>query len=132
MTVTGTSGAGDRVKDGGDNIVECDVRLVRGSTTDYNVSLKFQGGVVGVGNFIASGTVPAPATPDTTSTGNMDVVFTTGQFALQQDRCSVAIKRLLPGAIWVSNLHCDNLRDPSSPNIACDGLGGVIFENCGH
>jgi len=129
-TVTGASGAGERVKDGGDNIVECDVRPASGGTSNYNVSLKFQGGEVG--NFIASGAVPAPASADASSTGTLDVVFNTGQFGLHQDRCTADIKKLLPGAIWIRSLHCDNLHDPSSPGIACDGQGGVIFENCSH
>jgi hypothetical protein len=39
---------------------------------------------------------------------------------------------IVSGAVWLRNLHCDNLRDASSPGILCDGRGGVIFENCEH
>jgi hypothetical protein len=129
-TITGGDGVGGRLKDGSDNLVECDVRLASGSTTNYNVSVRFSGG--DVGNFVATGVVPAPPSRDTTSTGKLDLAFNTAQFALDQDGCTVDIKTLVPGAIWIRNLHCDNLRDPSSPGIACDGLGGVIFENCSH
>jgi hypothetical protein len=131
-TITGGSGAGERVKDGSDYFVDCDVRLAPSSTTNYNVSLKLEGDNAGVANFVATGVLPVPPSPDMVSTGNVDIVFTTGQFSLQQTRCTVDIKALVPGAVWLRNLHCDNLHDPSSPGIACDGLGGVIFENCAH
>lgn len=131
-TITGSSGMGTRLKDGSgtDNLVECDVRPASGSTTNYNVSLRFQGGEVG--NFVASGVLPAPPSADMSSTGSVDISFNTAQFNLAQSRCTAEIKTLVAGAIWIRNLHCDNLRDSSSPGIACDGLGGVIFENCAH
>jgi hypothetical protein len=127
-TVSGGDGVGERVKDGSDYLVQCDVRLASGSTSNYNVSLKFQGGEIG--NFVASGVLTdgAPAGMQ----GTLDVNFTTGQFGLAQDKCSVGVKTLVPGAIWLQSVHCDNLKDASSPSIACDGTGALIFENCSH
>ena len=127
-TVSGGTGVGERVKDGSDYLVECDVRPASGSTSNYNVSLKFQGGEVG--NFVASGVLTDPNAGGTP--GTLKVDFATGQFTLAQDQCSVGVKTLVPGAIWLQSLHCDNLKDPSSPSIACDGTGALIFENCSH
>jgi hypothetical protein len=127
-TVSGSSGVGDRVKDGGENLVECDVRNVAGSTTDYNVSLTFQSGEIG--NFVARGVLTDPAAGG--MPGTLNVNFTTGQFSLAQTQCSATAKTLVPGALWLTSLHCDALKDPSSPSIACDGTGALIFENCSH
>ena len=127
-TVTGASGVGARVKDGSENLVVCDVRLVAGSTTNYNVSLRFQGGEIG--NFVANGvlTDQAPAG----AAGTVNVSFNTAQFNLVQSQCTVEVDTLAPGAIWLRGLRCDGLKDPSSPGILCDGQGGLIFENCSH
>jgi hypothetical protein len=127
-TVSGGTGVGDRVKDSSDYLVECDVRLASPGTSNYNVSLKFQGGEVA--NFAANGVLTDGAAAG--MQGTLDVGFTTGQFSLAEKQCSVGIEKLLPGAIWLNSLHCDNLRDPSSPSIACDGSGALIFENCSH
>jgi len=127
-TVSGGDGAGDRIKDGGDYLVQCDVGLASGSTNNYNVSLKFQGGEVG--NLVASGVLTDGAPVG--MQGTLDVDFTTAQFGLAQNQCSVSVKKLFPGALWLQSVHCDNLKDPSSPSIACDGTGALIFENCSH
>ena len=127
-TVSGSEGVGDRVKDGGDNLVQCDVGLASGSSNNYNVSLKFQNEEIG--NFAASGVITDGAPVG--MQGTLDVDFTTGQFSLAQNQCSVSVKKLFPGAIWLQSLHCDNLKDQSSPSIACDGTGALIFENCSH
>lgn len=126
-TVSGATGVGDRVKDGADSLVECDVRPAGGSTTTYNVSLRFQGG--DVGNFVASGVLTKGAAG---AVGTVEVRFNTAQFNLAQSQCTAEIDTLSPGAIWLRNLHCDGLKDQSSPGITCDGQGGLIFENCSH
>ena len=130
VTTSGMYGDGERVKDGGDNTVICDVRLASGSTTDYNVSLRLQVSANGIGNFVASGVLTDVDDPQ--AAGTLDVALITPQFQLGQKKCAVGIETLVPGAIWLKTLHCDDMRDPSSPGIACDGQGGLIFENCAH
>ena len=127
-TVSGGSGMGDRVKDSGDTLVDCSVRPAGGSSSDYNVSLRFQGGEVG--NFVAEGVLTDPKAGG--AAGTVKVSFNTAQFNLAQAQCTVEIDTLAPGAIWLRGLHCDSLKDQSSPGIICDGQGGVIFENCSH
>jgi hypothetical protein len=127
-TTSGSSGVGDRVKDGGENLVECDVRPAAGSTTNYTVSVRFSGGEIG--NFVANGTLTDGAAAG--AAGTVNVAFNTGQFSLTQSQCTVEVDTLAPGAIWLRNLRCDNLKDLSSPGIICDGQGGLIFENCSH
>jgi hypothetical protein len=127
-TVSGSTGVGDRAKDGSDYLVECDVRPASRNSSDYNVSLKFQGGEIG--SFVATGVLTDGAAAG--MQGTLDVDFATGQFGLAQDKCSVGVKTLVPGAIWLQSVHCDNMKDPSSPSIACDGTGALIFENCSH
>jgi hypothetical protein len=127
-TTSGASGAGERVEDGGENTVECEVRLASGSTNNYNVDLRLQVGEIG--NFVARGALTADVAPE--AAGTVDVALITPQFSLAQTKCAIGIEKLIPGAIWLKTLHCDNMRDPSSPGIACDGLGGLIFENCSH
>jgi hypothetical protein len=133
-TILGSSGNGTRAVDGSDYLVDCTVKQ-NPSGADYNVSLRFQGGEVG--NFIASGVLTAPAaaaagqsTADTD--GTVDISFNTTQFALEERSCTAKVHTLVPGAIWLSSLSCDALKDPSSPSISCRGTGGVIFENCSH
>src|SRR4051794_20241954 len=92
-TVSGSDGAGDRIKDGSDYLVQCDVGLASGSTNNYNVSLKFQGGEIG--NLVASGVLTDGAPVG--MQGTLDVDFTTGQFGLSQNQCSVSVKKLFPG-----------------------------------
>jgi hypothetical protein len=119
--ITSQSAQGERIKDDAENLVECDVRPAPGSSTDYSVSLRFSGGPVG--NFSANGTLSQDG-------GELDVDFNTGMFSLGQDNCVATVRTLTAGAIWLSALRCNGLRDPSSPGIQCDGQGGVIFENC--
>ncbi|HKO93629.1 MAG TPA: hypothetical protein VJU61_20890 [Polyangiaceae bacterium] len=125
-TITSSSGKGERVKDGQDlqgtdARVECTVRETSRGSGSYNVSMRFSVGEIG--NFIADGVLPA-------STGTLDVDFNTNQFELGQEGCSATVEVITAGAVWVKDLHCDNMRDPSSPSVACDARGGVIFENC--
>jgi len=124
-TITG-SGQGERVKDGqdlqgSDALVECTVQESPKGSLSYNVDLTLSVGEIG--NFSADGVL-------TGNSGTLDVNFNTAQFQLKQDDCTVDIEEIRGGAIWLQNLHCTNMRDPSSPGVSCDALGGVIFENC--
>lgn len=118
-TITSATADGARVKDGRQTLVECDVRPAGG--TDFSVSLRFQSDEVA--NFSADGTLSAEG-------GTLDVSFNTGVFAVGQDDCVATVETLTPGAIWLRGLRCQDMRDPSSPDIRCDGQGGLIFENC--
>jgi hypothetical protein len=127
-TVTGSTGQGDRVKDGQDlqgtdTLVACTVKETMKGSGSFNVNLRLSVGEIG--NFIATGTLGG-------TSGTVDVNFTTSQFNLEQDDCTANIETITGGAIWLQDLHCANMRDPRTPGIACDGLGGVIFENCTH
>jgi hypothetical protein len=121
-TITSQSAEGERIKDDADNLVECDVREAAGSTTDFDVSLRFSS--ADVANFSANGRVSEQAG------GELDVYFNTGLAALEQSNCVATVKKVTAGALWVSGLRCTSLRDASSPSIQCDGQGGLIFENC--
>jgi hypothetical protein len=121
-TITSSTGVGDRVVDSGADLVQCRV-LPSATAGSFNVSLRLSSGEIG--NFIASGVLPA------TGSGQLDVSFTSTAFSLEQDNCTATIETLnADGAVWVSNLSCSDLRDDNSPSIACNGTGGVIFENC--
>jgi len=124
-TITG-NGQGDRVKDGqdvmgSDALVECTVKETPKGSGSYNVDLTLSVGEIG--NFSADGVL-------TGNSGTVDVNFNTAQFQLEQDDCTADIEQIIGGAVWLQNLHCANMRDPSSPGVSCDALGGVIFENC--
>lgn len=125
-TILGNSGAGDRVIDGGENSIVCTVQPLAGSEGTYDVSLKFQAREIA--NFVATGrlTESSPSTPPNT----VDLYFVTGQFSLSQQKCTTQVRVIVPGAIWISDLHCGGLRDPSVPGVSCDGRGGLIFEEC--
>ena len=123
-TITSTDGVGERAKDGGDNIIECDVRPQTGSTTNFNLGVRFSVGEIG--NFVASGVVAKD------TGGSLDINLVTSQFRLEQNDCTATVEQVVPGAVWIDRLSCPDLRDPSSPGIICDGLGGFIFENCAH
>jgi hypothetical protein len=127
-TITGTTGQGERVKDGQDvmgtdAVVECTVKETTKGSGSFNVSLKLSVGEIGI--FDADGVLALPS-------GTVDVDFNTAQFSLNQDDCTANVEVLRNGAVWLKDLHCTNMRDPSSPGVSCDGLGGVIFENCAH
>ena len=109
------------MEDDGENLVDCDVRPRNGSSTDYDVRLRFAG--ADVANFSASGTLSF-------SGGELEVDFNTAEVGLTQLDCVTTVETITPGAIWLRTLHCPNLRDPSSPGLQCDGQGGLIFENC--
>lgn len=121
-TITSSDAVGGRIQDDAENLVQCDVRPASGSATDYTVSLRFSGGEVG--NFSANGTLSKEAG------GELEVSFNTGEFGLEQEDCTATVETITSGAVWVRALRCRNLRDESSPDIQCDGQGGLIFENC--
>jgi hypothetical protein len=133
-TIVGTDGVGKRAEDGSDYLVVCTVKQSSAGGA-YNVNLRFGGG--DVGSFTASGSLTAPAAAaagaDAVDTsGTLDVNFNTADFALQQTGCTAQVHTLVPGAVWLQNLSCSAMKDPSSPSISCQGTGGLIFENCSH
>jgi hypothetical protein len=121
-TITSTNAVGERIEDDSDNLVECSVRAVSAGSLEHSVNLRFSGGAVG--NFSAVGRVSKDAG------GELEVSFNTGEFALEQANCTATVETVTPGAVWVKSLRCQSLREDSSPDIECDGVGGVIFENC--
>jgi hypothetical protein len=124
-TISGNSAEGERVLDGGDHRVECTVRRLAGSEGDYAVSLSFQSGAIG--SFFAG--TPSLSS-STTTQPTFDVSLSTAQLSVTQRGCTADVQTVTDGAIWLRNLYCDGLRDPSAPAISCTGQGGVIFENC--
>jgi hypothetical protein len=133
-TIVGTTGVGKRAEDGSDYLVVCTVKQASAGGP-YDVSLRFGGG--DVGSFTASGslTAPAPAATgsDTVDTsGTLNVNFNTADFALSQTGCTAQVHALVPGAVWLKNLSCPTMKDPSSPSISCQGTARLIFENCSH
>jgi hypothetical protein len=119
--ITTGNGSGARFVDGeGDGFVECSVE--EGSAGQFNVSLSLSAG--DFGNLSVIGV----ATGDQAT---VDVDFTTTtSVSLSQDDCTATVEEALAGAIWLKNLSCPGLVDPSSPGISCTGNGGLIAENC--
>jgi hypothetical protein len=127
-TITGTTGQGDRVKDGqdimgNDTVVECSVKETMKGSNSFDVRLRLSVGEIG--NFLVLGKLSSPS-------GAVDVDFNTVTFDLEQDDCTADVETIRGGAIWLKNLHCTDMREASSPSVSCDGFGGVIFENCAH
>jgi hypothetical protein len=121
-----SGGGGDRLEDGDGSIVECSVTDGNVAGT-YNVTYRISVGEIG--SYSASGIVTqTPGGPGGTGTLNVD--FATTQFKLGQKGCTATVKQVLRGAIWITNLSCPELEDPSSPSISCVGTGGFIAENC--
>lgn len=119
------SGQGPRLVDGDDGRVECNVS--NGSAAgEFNVTVTLSSGEIG--SLLLRGAVTLAG--DAQGTGTFRVDFTTTQFSLTQTGCTATVEEALPGAVWVSNLTCPDLGDPSSPSIACVGTGGFIAENC--
>lgn len=118
-TIVSSTGAGERIVDGGDNLVGCVVSQAEGDA--FDVSLDFASDVVT--SFSASGRLDS-------SGGEIDINLVTPGFGLEQDSCTATVQTILPGAVWIQSLSCPNLLDPRSPGIRCSGTGGLIFENC--
>lgn len=123
-TVTSGNGQGDRLVDGDDGIVSC--RVEETGTGQFSVSVDLSSGEIGT--LSIRGT--ASKAPSVEGTATVDVDFTTTQFRLTQDGCTATVREALAGAIWLDDLSCPGLVDPSSPGISCTGTGGVIAENC--
>jgi hypothetical protein len=120
------NGSGERLVDGDDDvIVECAVTPTA-TSGQYQVSFDLTGGAVA--SFSARGTVDKM--PGVPGTGSLDIDIATSQFSLNQDDCTATVQEAIGGALWVRNLSCPALRDPSSPEIECTGTGGFIIENC--
>jgi len=114
-------GAGDRFVDGDEGYVECNVS--EGSAAgQFNLSLSLSGG--DFGNLSVRGVATG-----TDATVDLDFT-TTGGISLEQDGCTATVREALAGAIWLTNLSCPGLIDPSSPGVTCTGTGGLIAENC--
>ena len=120
------NGSGERLVDGDDGvIVSCSVTPTA-TNGQYAVSFDLTGGAVA--SFSVRGTVDkAPGVP---GTGSLDVDIAASGIALNQDDCTATVQEAIGGALWVSNLTCPALRDPSSPAVECTGTGGFIIENC--
>jgi hypothetical protein len=120
------NGAGERLVDGDDDvIVECSV-VPAATAGQYDVRFDLTGGAVA--SFSASGTVNKM--PGVDGTGTLDVYITTSQFSLSQADCTATVREAIGGALWVSNMTCPALVDPSSPAVECTGTIGFIIENC--
>jgi hypothetical protein len=113
------SGEGERLEDGGENIVTC--RVSESAAGSYDVSFELSVGVIGV--FSATGT----ATP---TEATLDVLLQTRDFSVEQDECTGSVQFVNSGALWVRNLDCPDMRTPSSPSVSCTGSIGFIIENC--
>jgi hypothetical protein len=119
--ITIGNGAGARFVDGDDGFVECTVE--EGSAAgQFNLSLELSAGDFG------SLYVTGVATGEE-ATLNVDFT-TTSSISLGQDGCTASVRQALAGAIWLQELSCPGLVDPSSPGISCTGTGGLIAENC--
>jgi hypothetical protein len=122
--ITAGNGAGARFVDGTDDgYVTCTVEE-GGADGQFNVDVRLSAG--DFGNLSVVGVAPAAGGQAT-----VDVNFTTtSALSLSQDDCTATVEEALPGAIWLKNLSCPGLVDPSSPGISCTGTGGLIAENC--
>jgi hypothetical protein len=118
------NGRGARFVDGeGDGFVTCLVEE-RSADGQFNVDVELSAG--DFGNLSVSGVAP-PAGGQATLNVNFT---TTSALRLSQDGCTATVEEALSGAIWLKNLSCPGLVDPSSPGISCTGTGGLIAENC--
>ena len=120
--ITTGNGVGDRFVDGQDDgYVECTVEQ-GGGEGQFNVLMTLSAG--DFGNLRVSGVANG-------NQATVDVDFTTtSSVSLSQDDCTATVEEALEGAIWLKNLRCPGLVDPSSPGISCTGTGGMIAENC--
>jgi hypothetical protein len=123
-TVTSGNGQGERLVDGDDGLVEC--RVQEAAAGQFNVSLNLTSGEIGA--LSIRGT--ASKAPNVDGTATIDIDFRTTGFRLQQDGCTATVREALAGAVWLDDLSCPGLIDPSSPSISCTGTGGLIIENC--
>lgn len=120
--ITTGNGNGARFVDGSDDgYVTCTVE--EGSADgQFNVDLRLSAG--DFGNLSVVGVAAG-------GQATVDVDFTTtSALSLSQDDCTATVQEALAGAIWLKNLSCPGLVDPSSPGISCTGTGGLIAENC--
>ncbi|HTV24210.1 MAG TPA: hypothetical protein VMG12_36210 [Polyangiaceae bacterium] len=119
--ITTGGGGGDRFVDGDGGYVECTVE--EGSAAgQYNLVMTLSAG--DFGNLTVSGVANG-------GMATVDVNFTTNTSVnLEQRGCTATVREALAGAIWLQNLSCPGLVDPSSPGITCTGTGGLIAENC--
>src|SRR5688500_12702529 len=115
--ITAGDGTGARFVDGTDDgYVTCTVE--EGSADgQFNVDVRLSAG--DFGNLSVVGVAPAARGQAT-----VDVNFTTpSALSLSQDDCTATVQEALPGVIWLKNLGCPGLVDPSSHGISCTGTG---------
>ena len=121
-TIVSTDAKGDRIVDSGPDEVLCSVSPAPGAAGSFRVFMSLTSGEIG--NLSGSGTLSKE------SGGQLDLNFTTTSFNLAQEGCVATVETIKAGAVWIRTLNCPNLRDESSPGIACVGNGGFILENC--
>jgi hypothetical protein len=123
-SVTTGNGQGERLVDGDDGLVECSVR--ESGAGQFDLSLNLTGGEIGALSVRGA----ASKAPNVDGTATIDIDMTTSGFRLTQDGCTATVREALAGAVWLDDLSCPGLIDPSSPSISCTGTGGLIIENC--
>jgi hypothetical protein len=121
-TIISTNAAGDRIVDSASAEVRCSVSAAPGAEGSFRVNMRLSTGEIG--DLSGEGVLSKAAG------GSFDLNFTTESFSLEQDGCVATVETVKAGAIWIRSLNCPNLRDDSSPGIACVGNGGIILENC--
>ncbi len=119
--VTTGNGQGERLVDGDEGLVECTVQ--EGAAGQFSLSVNLSSGEIGSLSIRGSAN-------KTDGTATVDVDFTTTGFRLTQDGCQATVREALPGALWLDDLSCPGLIEPSSPGVTCNGAGGLIVENC--
>jgi hypothetical protein len=115
-------GDGDRVVDGGPALVACSVVPESGTDGIYEVRIEIAADEVA--RFSVAGRVSRA------SGASLRVAFSTEQFSLQASNCTAAVRAVVPGALWLQNLRCPDMRDETFPGVSCTGAGGFLFESC--
>jgi hypothetical protein len=124
VTATSTTGKGERIVDSGGNTVTCSVRAAADAPGSYEVDLTVQTQADEIGYFNVSGVVSETAS-------DLEVHLQTDGFQLEQEEgCTATIDTAIPGAIWLRDLLCPQLRDERTIGNTCTGRGALIFENC--
>jgi hypothetical protein len=127
-TITNPNDDAERLVDGSDgSLVECTVSEGNAAGA-YDLQLTLSIGEIG--SMYLRGPLTKPAGAD--GQGTFDINFNTTSFSLEQEDlgCTGTVKDARPGAVWITDLSCPSMSDPSSPGVACTGSGGLIAENC--
>jgi hypothetical protein len=127
-TIMNPSDDDERLVDGSDDsLVECTVSEGNAAGA-FDLELNVSSGEIG--RLYLRGPITKAAGVD--GQGTFDMTFNTTSFSLQQEDlgCTGTVKDARPGAVWITNLSCPSMSDPSSPGVSCTGSGGFIAENC--